>query len=128
MFSPDDPTTPLPSLLRAPWWLRVASASPRIPQRTIAERELARRSDLIAWLSLGVLIATLSLSFIALDDVQALIALSGIVLRSCPCDRGKSRWAGHGGGDPRRLLHRWRDLGVYAVEPPWTDHGATAQL
>ncbi len=80
MFSPDDPTTPLPSLLRAPWWLRVASASPRIPQRTIAERELARRSDLIAWLSLGLLIATLSLSLIALDDAQALIALSGIVL------------------------------------------------
>ncbi len=81
MLTPDEPTMPLPSLQpvqRAPWWLHLASASPRIPQRTIAERELARRSDLIAWLSLGLLIATLLLSLIALDDVQALIALSGI--------------------------------------------------
>lgn len=83
MMPSDDPTMPLPSIRppqRTPWWLRVASASPRIPQHTIAERELARRSDLIAWLSLGLLIATLSLSLIALDDVQALLALAGIVL------------------------------------------------
>ena len=37
-----------------PWWLRLASSSPYRPQYTIADRERARRSDLIAWLALGM--------------------------------------------------------------------------
>lgn len=44
---------PLPPAPR--WWLRVASSSPQNPQRTAAEREIARRSDLVAWLTLGLL-------------------------------------------------------------------------
>jgi hypothetical protein len=80
MFASPTSSAFMPPRPRAPWWLRLASSSPRNPQHTLQERERARRSDLIAWLSLGLLIATLLLSLIALDDRQALIALFGLAM------------------------------------------------
>jgi hypothetical protein len=65
---------------RAPWWLRLASSSPHRPLLTLADRELARRSDLIAWLTLGLLVAMLLLALIALDDREALLSLVGLAL------------------------------------------------
>ena len=47
------PSVPPPQRRRANWWLRLASSSPYHSQRTLAGRERARRSDLIAWLTLG---------------------------------------------------------------------------
>jgi hypothetical protein len=46
----------------------------------VADRELARRSDLIAWLILGLLLALPLLVLIALDDWEALLALVGLAL------------------------------------------------
>jgi hypothetical protein len=57
------------------WWLRVASSSQQNPQRTPAEREMARRSDLVAWLALGLLGGALLLTPIAVGDLNALLAL-----------------------------------------------------
>jgi hypothetical protein len=62
------------------WWLRLASSSARNPQRTLEERDAARRSDLIAWLSLGMLGSVAILSPIAIDDLRALITYAGFVL------------------------------------------------
>ena len=69
--------TPRP---RPSWWLRLASSSPYRPQRTIADRERARRSDLIAWLALGMFGVVLIVSPIAIDDVQALMVYLGFAL------------------------------------------------
>jgi hypothetical protein len=66
--------------LRPSWWLRLASSSPYRPQYTIADRERARRSDLIAWLALGMFGVVLIVSPIAIDDVQALVVYLGFVL------------------------------------------------
>ena len=62
------------------WWIQVASSSPQNPQRTAAERELARRSDLVAWLTLGLLGCALLLTPIAFGDVNALIAIAGFIM------------------------------------------------
>ncbi len=61
------------------WWLQVASSSPQNLQRTAAERELARRSDLVAWLTLGLLGCALLLTPIAFGDINALIAIAGFI-------------------------------------------------
>ena len=61
------------------WWIQVASSSPQNPQRTAAERELARRSDLVAWLMLGLLGCALLLTPIAIGDMNALIAIAGFI-------------------------------------------------
>jgi hypothetical protein len=74
------PSTAAPPRPRAPWWLRLASSGPSRPLLTQADRELARRSDLIAWLTLGVLVALPLLALIALDDREALLALLGLGL------------------------------------------------
>jgi hypothetical protein len=58
----------------------VASSSPQNPQRTAAEREIARRSDLVAWLSLGLLGGALLLTPIAFGDLNASLALAGFVV------------------------------------------------
>jgi hypothetical protein len=65
---------------RPSWWLRLASSSPYRPQYTLADREDARRSDLIAWLALGMFGVVVIVSPIAIDDVQALIVYLGFVL------------------------------------------------
>jgi hypothetical protein len=65
---------------RPAWWLRLASSSPYRPQYTIADRERARRSDLIAWLALGMFGVVLIVSPIAIDDTQALLVYLGFVL------------------------------------------------
>lgn len=52
-------------------WLRVASSSGANPQITLEQREQARRSDLIAWLSLGMLGGLVMVSPIAIGDVSA---------------------------------------------------------
>lgn len=54
-------------------WLRFASSSGSNPQRTLQERELARRSDLIAWLALGMLGGLVIVSPIAIGDNTALL-------------------------------------------------------
>jgi hypothetical protein len=64
---------------RPTWWLRLASSSPYRPQYTIADRERARRSDLIAWLALGMFGVVLIVSPIAIDDTQALLVYLGFV-------------------------------------------------
>jgi hypothetical protein len=61
-------------------WLRLASSSPYRPQYTIADRERARRSDLIAWLALGMFGVVLIVSPIAIDDTQALLVYLGFAL------------------------------------------------
>jgi hypothetical protein len=65
---------------RPSWWLRLASSSPYRPQYTLADRERARRSDLIAWLTLGMFGVVVIVSPIAIDDVQALTVYLGFVL------------------------------------------------
>jgi hypothetical protein len=65
---------------RPSWWLRLTSSSPYRPQYTIADRERARRSDLIAWLALGMFGVVLIVSPIAIDDTQALVVYLGFVL------------------------------------------------
>jgi hypothetical protein len=65
---------------RPAWWLRLASSSPYRPHYTIADRERARRSDLIAWLALGMFGVVLIVSPIAIDDTQALLVYLGFVL------------------------------------------------
>ncbi len=74
------PSTDSPPLPRAPWWLRIASSSPSRPLRMVSDRELARRSDLIAWLTLGLLVAMPLLALIALDDRVALLSLVALAL------------------------------------------------
>lgn len=69
-----DAVTPAPT---AVWWLRVASAGPYMPHTTAEERELARRSDLVAWLALGLLGGGALLIPIAVADMTALLALAG---------------------------------------------------
>ena len=54
-------------------WLQFASSSGSNPQRTLQERELARRSDLIAWLVLGMLGGLVIVSPIAIGDNYALL-------------------------------------------------------
>jgi len=80
MYPSMSPSTDSPPPPRAPWWLRLASSSTHRPLQTLADRELARRSDLIAWLTLGLLVATLLLALIALDDREALLSLVGLAL------------------------------------------------
>jgi hypothetical protein len=65
---------------RPAWWLRLASSSPYRAQYTIGDRERARRSDLIAWLALGMFGVVLIVSPIAIDDTQALLVYLGFVL------------------------------------------------
>ncbi|HEX9067887.1 MAG TPA: hypothetical protein VF807_03885 [Ktedonobacterales bacterium] len=67
------PRATIPPLRRPNFWLRIASISPYISRRTLERQNLARRSDLIAWLCLGLLIADLIVSPIALDDTRALV-------------------------------------------------------
>ena len=74
------PSVPPPQRPRANWWLRLASSSPYHSQRTLAGRERARRSDLIAWLTLGVLGVDVIISPIAIDDRQALLVYLGFAL------------------------------------------------
>lgn len=56
------------------WWLRIASSSASNLQQTLTERELARRSDLIAWLALGMLGGLVMVSPIAIGDPIAAMA------------------------------------------------------
>lgn len=80
MYSSMSPFTASPPALRAPWWLRLASSGPYRPLLTFSDRELARRSDLIAWITLGLLLALPLLAPIALDDREALLSLGGLAL------------------------------------------------
>ena len=66
----------------ASWWLSIASSSTANPQRTLEERELARRSDLIAWLALGLLGGLVMVSPIAIgDNIAALSFLCFFALQ-----------------------------------------------
>ena len=55
-------------------WLSIASSSGVNPQMTLDQRELARRSDLIAWLALGLLGGLAIVSPIAIGDAIAALA------------------------------------------------------
>src|SRR5215469_12020380 len=70
----------LPTNSYTNWWLRIASNSVVIPQETVAQRELARRSDLVAWLSLGLLGVLLIVSPLAIGDFTALLSLLGFLV------------------------------------------------
>lgn len=76
---PEPELEPESQLPTARWWIRVASSSPQNPQRTETEREIARRSDLVAWLTLGLLGGAVLLTPIAFGDFNASIALAGFV-------------------------------------------------
>lgn len=52
-------------------WLRLTSSGWDRPQRTIEAREKARRSRLVAWLILGLLVGVAILSPLALQDARA---------------------------------------------------------
>lgn len=58
----------MPRMSLAQRWLSIASSSGANPQHTIEQRELARRSDLIAWFSLGLLGVLVIVSPIAIGD------------------------------------------------------------
>lgn len=58
----------------ASWWLGIASSSGHLLQLTLDEREMARRSDLIAWLALGMLGGLAMVSPIAIGDGIAALA------------------------------------------------------
>lgn len=55
-------------------WLHFASSSGAIPQQTLEQRELARRSDLVAWLALGMLGGLVIVSPMAITDHLAALA------------------------------------------------------
>jgi hypothetical protein len=55
------------------WWLRFASSSIRNPEQTWQQRNLARRSDLIAWLALGLIGVVVIVSPIAIGDGLAFL-------------------------------------------------------
>ena len=63
-------------------WLGIASSSGLNPQKTLEEREVARRSDLAAWLALGMLGGLAMVSPIAFggDRVAALAYLCFLAL------------------------------------------------
>jgi hypothetical protein len=81
MYSSMSPFTAAPPPPpRAPWWLRLTSSSSSRPLRTQADRELTRRSDLIAWIILCLLATVLLFGLIARDDREALLTLVGLAL------------------------------------------------
>ncbi len=69
---------------RPNWWLRVASSGWQRPQMTVEQRELARRSRLLAWILLGLLAVNVVLLPIGIGDPATLVALlvsaAGIIL------------------------------------------------
>lgn len=60
---------------QATWWLRVASSSSYATPTTLHDREVARRSDLIAWIALAFLGGAVVLALTVWYDFQALVAL-----------------------------------------------------
>ncbi|HEX6800543.1 MAG TPA: hypothetical protein VF116_22720 [Ktedonobacterales bacterium] len=61
-------------------WLRLASSGWDQPQRTIEAREKLRRSRLVAWLILGLLVGVVILSPLGLQDARARWVLGAWVL------------------------------------------------
>ena len=61
-------------------WLRLASSGWDQPQRTVEAREKVRRSRLVAWLILGLLVGVAILSPLALQDARARWVLGAWVL------------------------------------------------
>lgn len=74
------PEPPMAGRALRAWWLRLASSSGRNLQRSLRERAVARRSDFIAWLALGLLGAVLIISPIAIGDVHALLIFIAFIL------------------------------------------------
>ena len=73
-------------------WLRLTSSGWDRPQRTIEAREKTRRSRLVAWLILGLLVGVAILSPLALQDARARWVLgawvAGLVLAAALNRRG----------------------------------------
>src|SRR5215470_3849085 len=61
-------------------WLRLTSSGWDRPQRSIETRERARRSRLVSWLILGLLVGVAILSPLAIDDARSRWTLGGWVL------------------------------------------------
>ena len=57
------------------WWLRHASSGWDRPQRSLHEREITRRSRLMAWIILGLLIMVVVLLPAGLADMPTLVAI-----------------------------------------------------
>ncbi len=66
--------TPKPP--RVNWWLRLTSSGWDKPQRTIHEREIARRSRLTSWLVLGLLVTDALLILTIAGDMATLLAVA----------------------------------------------------
>jgi large-conductance mechanosensitive channel len=64
-----------PQVQRVNWWLRLTSSGWDKPQRTIQERERARRSRLTAWLVLGLLVTDLLLLPTSIGNPGTLLAI-----------------------------------------------------
>lgn len=62
------------------WWLRMTSAAWDKPQETIEQREMVRRSRLLAWILLGVLIALIAFIPATLSDVASAFSVLGAVV------------------------------------------------
>lgn len=62
------------------WWLRMTSTGWDKAQETIEEREKARRSKLMSWILLGILIALLLFIPATLSDIASAFSVSGAVL------------------------------------------------
>lgn len=62
------------------WWLRLASSGWDKPQDTIEQREKMRRSQLLAWIVLGVTIALLAFIPAAYKDTPTVITLGFVII------------------------------------------------
>jgi hypothetical protein len=59
----------------AGWWLGIASLTGHIAENTLAQRELLRRSRLVAWLIVGLFMVVLVLIPLAITDQRAQMTL-----------------------------------------------------
>ena len=80
------------------WWLRLTSSGYNLPQDTLARREQTRRSQLAAWILLGLLVGDVVLLPIGLEDPGTFSAILvvgiGLVGAAMLNRRGFVTWAG----------------------------------
>lgn len=61
---------------RINWWLRMTSAGWNKPQNTVEQREMTRRSTLVSWILLGLLVALLLFIPAALTNVPTIFSIA----------------------------------------------------
>src|SRR5262249_41181960 len=57
------------------WWLRLTSSGWKMADGSLEDREFARRSQLLAWIILGMLLVELAVLPASLSDATTLLAL-----------------------------------------------------